>query len=116
MTILTQESIAITAYMAGLVGVTYDNQLGYNNVVTGVQQVVYNPSGTVRVRVKVGPGASLMIDSASGLLRACAANISSPAGFFTTSPTTGCEDHNILRPERIEVEHDSRLDTVEVIV
>jgi len=115
MVIITEESVAVTAYTSGLVCVTYDPQLGYNNVITGVRQVVYNPGGTVCVQIKLGPGASMIIDTGSGLLRVCASNISGPAGFLSQSPTSGCDDHNLLPIERLEIEHDTRADTVEIV-
>jgi hypothetical protein len=116
MTIITEESIAVTAYTSGLVCVTYDSQLGYNNIITGVQQVVYNPRGTVCVRIRLGSGASMIVDTGSGLLRVCASTISDRAGLLSQSPTSGCEDHNLLAFERLEIEHDARVDTAEVIL
>jgi len=46
----------------------------------------------------------------------CASTISDRAGLLSQSPTSGCEDHNLLAFERLEIEHDARVDTAEVIL
>jgi hypothetical protein len=104
------------AYTNGLSIVTYDNTLGYNNVVTDVQDIVYNPSGVICITLELGPGTSVMLDHDAGLLRVCATNLLPSPGPFTPSTVSTCADYTLRPNERVVVMKHNVIDTITISV
>jgi hypothetical protein len=107
-------NVIVVALQSTLVAGTYDDILGYQNLICGLSEVKYGTSGGLDICIALGPGTALLLDINAGILRVCAQNISATGVVTTPSACDGCEDVDMHAITSISVTLGTSPDTVTI--